>query len=160
MQNAKLKVQKHTMSGLDTGRNMNKNRSRSRHRQWQTQDKQNAYNDRTSSEGNTETKYTDWWQDEDQVRKTNRCGNEGEEHMREHEGSNTIDRGSQREEHGKKTQENLKDTWGHGKKNIIWTKHEAKTLESWQFDWIVIFTDFGITNLRDWCCAHRKYVLL
>lgn len=30
-----------------------------------------------------------------------RCGNEGEEHMREHEGNNAIDRGSQREEHRK-----------------------------------------------------------
>ena len=40
-----------------------------------------------------------------------RCGNEGEEHMRKHEGNNTTDRGRQRGEHRR----NLKDTEGHGK---------------------------------------------
>ena len=40
-----------------------------------------------------------------------RCGNEGEEHMRIHEGNNTTDRGRQRGEHRR----NLKDTEGHGK---------------------------------------------
>ena len=67
-----------------------------------------------------------------------RWGNEGEEHMRKHEG-NTTDGGSQRGEHRRQlkdkrhkrawkfnkgnTQGNLKDTWGHGK-----TKHETQDM--------------------------------
>ena len=80
---------KHTTRGLETDRSRNRNMNRDMR---QT----DSDNDRTKTRGKAETQNTNT-----NEQTWNRCGDEGEEHMRTHEGNNTTDRGSQRGEHGR-----------------------------------------------------------